>query len=448
MDDGDGPDRDEPDGGVEHGPTGGRLLRYVVSATLARAADSGAGVGLVLLATHPTSGVRHGATVGGLLAAALSAPHLLGPWVGRFLDRARDPRFVLAVAFTVYAAALSSAALLLGRASIAFVVGAVVLAGVCGPLLTGGLSSRLDGLAGPGERQQRRAQGWDAASYGLGGTAGPALVSGLAVLAGPRTALVALAGLPAAAALAVLTVRASARRAEEVSATLTVAQTLRAIATDGRLRRVAVATMMTAITLGAMSVFSVLLGQALSDRTGAGAALGAAFGIGNLAGSLLVTAFPLRGEPERLTVRHVALMAVAFGLCTVAPNYPLALAAFALAGASNAPFFTATLAARSQYAPPGARAQVFVSVAGLKVASSSAGTAVAGLCAFLGPRPLMAGCVAMTLLAAGIATVDRRLSRRHPPDGASSIPSIGPSSEASSAPVPAAVRGNGSHREP
>jgi hypothetical protein len=70
------------------------------------------------------------------------------------------------------------------------------------------------------------------------------------------------------------------------------------------------------------------------------------------------------------------------------PTYPLGLLAFGLAGAANAPFFTATLASRSAYAPPGARAQVFVSMAALKVASAALGTALAGLLAALGPRPL------------------------------------------------------------
>lgn len=135
-----------------------------------------------------------------------------------------------------------------------------------------------------------------------------------------------------------------------------------------------------------------------------------AFGLGNLGGSLAVTAFPLRGEPEKLTVRHVALMAVAFGLCAIAPNYPTALLASVVAGASNAPFFTATLAARSNYSPPQARAQVFVSLAGLKVAVTSAGTALAGLTVAAGPRALLVGGAAVTAAAAVVAVTDRRFS--------------------------------------
>jgi hypothetical protein len=105
-------------------------------------------------------------------------------------------------------------------------------------------------------------------------------------------------------------------------------------------------------------------------------------------------------------------MAAALGLCAAVPTYPLAVAAFAAAGAANAPFFAATLAARSRYAPPGARAQLFVSMAGLKVAAMAAGTAAAGAAIQHGPRGLLAAMAAITLLAAAVTVADRRLVAR------------------------------------
>src|SRR4051794_6905802 len=156
------------------------LARYLLAATLARGADGGAAVGLVLLATSPATGLHDGAAVGGLLAAALTAPHLLGPWVGRWLDQARDGRIVLAGACVLYGVALGAAALLLGQVALPLVVAAVVVSGACGPLLTGGLSSRLAGIAGD---STARAEGWDAITYGLARALGPALGAPLA--AGP-----------------------------------------------------------------------------------------------------------------------------------------------------------------------------------------------------------------------------------------------------------------------
>src|SRR4051794_28176511 len=65
------------------------LVRYLTAATLARSADGGAAVGLVLLALSAWPG-RHGSLVGGILATCLTAPHLLGPVLARRLDNARD----------------------------------------------------------------------------------------------------------------------------------------------------------------------------------------------------------------------------------------------------------------------------------------------------------------------------------------------------------------------
>src|SRR5690348_11909821 len=110
------------------------MVAYMLIAMLVRTADGGAAVGLVLLA---------GPRAGGALAAALTAPHLLGPVVARRLDAARDGRRLLAAAFALYGVALAGGTALAGRAALPLVVAAVGVAGACGPLLTGGLSSRV-----------------------------------------------------------------------------------------------------------------------------------------------------------------------------------------------------------------------------------------------------------------------------------------------------------------
>ncbi len=384
------------------------LLRYVVAATLARAADGGAGLGLVLLALAPSSGLGRPGVTGGLLVAGLSAPHVLGPFVARILDAAADGRRVLALGFTGYGIALGAAALLLGHAAIVVAGASVVFAGLCGPLLTGGLSSRLSGIAAPDAASQRRAQGWDSVTYGLGGILGPAAVAGLAALAAPLTALLVLAGSAAVAAALTLSLPAEARVTDDRPAAMTVRAALASIVTHGPLRRVTYATLLTAIAMGSLSLLAVQLGNSLSAWSSAGAVLAAMFGIGNLVGSLGVTARPLRGEPERLSTRFTVALAVAYAACAAAPTYPLALAAFTLAGIVNAPFFTATLAARSDYAPPSARAQIFVSMAGLKVACSAIGAALAGVALGVGARTLLAAAAVLTLGAAIAMLVDRR----------------------------------------
>ena len=142
----------------------------------------------------------------------------------------------------------------------------------------------------------------------------------------------------------------------------------------------------------------------------------AAYGAGILAGSLAVTAVPLRREPEADAAGWAAAMAAALALTAAVGSYGLAVAAFALAGLVTAPQTTATLAARGHYAPDAARAQMFVTLAGLKVAAAAAGTAIAGAALALGPRPLaLAGAA---LIAATVAAT--AADRRRAPAGSSS----------------------------
>jgi hypothetical protein len=104
------------------------LVRYVVSATLARLADGGAAIGLLLLCVAD-GGLERPALVGGLLAAALTAPHLVAPWLAAQLDRAEDGRWLIAGGMAAFGVLLAAATLALGRLPIGFVVILVVLAG-------------------------------------------------------------------------------------------------------------------------------------------------------------------------------------------------------------------------------------------------------------------------------------------------------------------------------
>lgn len=398
--------------GRTDGQIAGGLVRYVPAAVLARGADGGAAVGLVLLAMDPGLRVPGAAATGGLLAGALSAPHLFGPWMARRLDRARDARWVLATAFLIYAAGLAAGSLLLGRAPVWAAVAAVAVAGCCGPLVTGGLSSRLPGTSGADGPARRRAQGWDALTYGIGGTAGPAAVAGLAGLFGPLTAMLGLGGAAAVAAGLTLTLRLERATDSSANDAPGVLAGMGVLVRSAPLRRVTTLTLLGALSLGAMPVIAAVLGPHLTHRPGAGATLTVAYGLGNLGGSLLVTIFPLRGEPERLALRLFTAMAATLALGSLAPGFPVALAGFALIGVANALSFTATLTARTEYAPVAARAQVFVTSAGLKVAVSSVGSAAAGAMAGLGGRTLLLLCAGVGVVAVLSAGADRLASRR------------------------------------
>ncbi|GAB3271178.1 MFS transporter [Kineosporia babensis] len=384
------------------------LVRYLVAATLARSADAGAPVGFVLLAAT-AAGLERRELVGALLVTCLMLPHLLGPLVGRWLDRSRDGRQLIAAVCAGYGLLIAGAALALGHAPLTLVFALVVIAGAGGPLLTGGLSSRLSELAAPDEQAQRRAQGLDSLSYGLGGTAGAALVALLATFTGPRASLLVLAftTLIAAVLIRSLPPAGSAVPADQV---LPLRNALSLFTAPGPLRRVMAAMLVTAFPSGAVAVIAVALADDLQVSAGTAGLLTAVFGLGYLLGSLVLIAWPLPGEPENTVVITVSLVGAAFALCAGAPGYPLAVIAFLLLGAANAPYFIATLAARSRYSPPEARAQVFVTMGALKVGSSAGGAAAAGVAMGLGPRTLLAAGAVMVLASALGMILERRRS--------------------------------------
>ena len=410
--------------------------RYAFAATVARTADAGAAVGVVLLAAGGAGGVR----LGGFLAAALTAPHLLGGRIGRLVDRARDPRRPLAAGCVGYAAALAAAtgALRLGLPAVGG--GALVVAGACGPLLTGGFSSLTGGLGGCPER----ARGIDTLTYGVSGVVGPAAVAGLAALTSPAASLLLLAGATLVAAVGTRWLppvrvsdaapvpgagsgRHGARRAAAPSAPIPGAARGRGGPTrsassrsprtsvGGRavlltvrpLRRVTVTTVVSAAVGGMLAVLAVVLAAAVTGRPADGAWLLGAMGLGNLVGSAALAVRPLTAEPVRATLVLTAALGVGYLLVALASGYALLLGAFAVVGVLTAPWITASLATRERHAPPGRRAEVFAGMAGWKMAAASAGTALAGLLAAAPARTVVAVAAALVLGSALAMALDR-----------------------------------------
>jgi len=411
--------------------------RWAFAATVARTADAGSGVGVVLLTAAGGNGLR----LGGLLAAALTAPHLFGARIGRLVDRARDPRRPLAAGCVGYALALAAAtgALRLGLPVVAG--GALVVAGACGPLLTGGFSALTGGLGGSPER----ARGLDTLTYGVSGVAGPAAVAGLATLTSPTSSLLTLAGATVVAAAGTRwlpPVRVgepapvpgglggpthSASRASVAAGgcggPTRSASRSSARASGGRravlltvrpLRRVTVTTVVTAAVGGMLAVFAVVLAASVTGRPADGAWLLGAMGLGNLAGSVALAVRPLTAEPVRASLLVTAALGAGYLLVALASGYALLLGAFAVVGVLTAPWVTASLATRERHAPPGRRGEVFAGMAGWKVAAASGGTALAGLLAAAPARAVVAVAAALVLGSALAMALDRPAAA---PDG-------------------------------
>ncbi|MGW0643392.1 MFS transporter [Streptomyces badius] len=386
----------------------GGLARYVVAAALARTADGGAVVAVVLLVT--SSGGS--GTLAGVLGACITAPHLLGPFVARSLDLAQDGRKVIAAACLLYATALTAGVLAYGHVPAVLTGLLLATAGTCGPLLTGGISSRLPAIVGPRLRTQRRAQGWDVATYGVGGTVGPSLVAALSAWVSPTAAALALAAVAATAAGGVLLLPFTApSHGGDRTTILKPGATLALIARTGHLRRTVYLTMVVALSVAALPVTAVHMTHILGGEPATAAALTASYGLGNLTGSLAVMFLPLTGSPDRLMRRLALGVAVSLLAVAAGPTLTATIAAYALTGILNSCFFASTLAARTEYAPRGARSQVFIWVAALKITSGSAGTALAG--SLTGANvglPLLVGLVAVSA-AVAVATVEARFTR-------------------------------------
>jgi predicted MFS family arabinose efflux permease len=141
------------------------------------------------------------------------------------------------------------------------------------------------------------------------------------------------------------------------------------------------------------------------------ALLAGSFGVGSLAGSLVLTARPLRTEPEITTIALLAVTGVSVALCALAPDQAVAAALFALTGAIYSAQFTASLAVRSTYAPRGTRTHVYVTMASLKVGCASAGAALAGVLLGLGSRPALFAIAGLIAAGSILAASMRRASR-------------------------------------
>ena len=374
--------------------------RYAVAATLARFGDAGAGIAVVLLAIDRLG--RPGATVGGVLAAALMLPHVLGQWSGRRIDRSRDPYRAVAIGGGLYVLAVGVGTVLLVLGWPWLAVVPLLVAGGCGPLLTGGVSSLVAGLAGSPER----ARSLDVLSYGVAGTLAPAVVAAVSAAVTPVVGVLVIVGSVLVASGLLLRLPRP-DRSDPLEEPAPARKLGLVLLTHRPLRRVTVTTVFTAGAGGALSVLAAVLAAQLTGHTAAGAWLLAAVGIGTVAGSLALVARPLTGEPVRLSLVLGAAVATGYLLIALAPTYPLMLAACVLAGASTAGWVSASLAARQRHAPPGRQAEIFTALAGWKIAAGSAGTALAGLLAAHSPRLVLATAAAVAVLSAAAAALDR-----------------------------------------
>ncbi|WP_407549476.1 MFS transporter [Streptomyces sp. Pv4-95] len=377
------------------------LRRYLATAFLARLADEGVSVGLLLLTLHRTGGAAQGA----FILTAWMAPHVVAaPLVGAMASRLRRPRVFYFGALAGFAAAIGALATLVGRAPLPVTLAVALLGGACGPVVSGGLSSLIAALM-PHGAPRNRAYALDAAVYNAASVAGPGVVSVLAATVAPDPAMGLLAG---AAACAAALAAALPFGSSLPGATTGVARpgTLRADVAAGlaavlrirELRAITAATCLAFVGVGGMTTATVLLGDHRGDP-GSGSILMTAFACGALAGALILATWqPALPVPHLATA---ALFGTGFALAGAAlvPSLTACTALFAVAGLCDGPLLTATLRIRAAHAPPATRAQVFTLGAGLKITAAACGATLAGLAAALPPAMLLLGIATLHIWA-------------------------------------------------
>ncbi|WP_326687420.1 MFS transporter [Streptomyces sp. NBC_01795] len=435
------------------------MRAYLATAALARLADEGMALALTLLALERTGSAAQGAYV----LTAWMAPHVAAaPVAGALAERARRPRLFYGAALAVFATAIALLGVLLGRAPTALTLTVAVAGGSCGPVVTGGLSSLLTGLASrPAART--RVYALDAATYNAASVTAPAAVSAVALTLTPALATTLLAASAACAALLTPALplpsahapgpwRAPKRKrpAEppqpppqpppepesesdsgpppppesepEPPPPPHPAPPLRVRLTTGLLalwripplRAITAATSVAFLGVGGLPVTSVLLAAEAGDA-GGGGLLMTVFALGALSGAVALARRPPRIRPEQLAALSLFSTGAALAGAAAVPSFAAAVALFALAGVGDGPLLSTTLRIRADHAPAAAHTQVFTLGAGLKQSAAAAGAALAGAASGLPPPLLLLTVAALQLAGALLLRLSCRKRDRPPP---------------------------------
>ena len=347
---------------------------FFLAATLARLASEMFPVAAVLLVLDRTG--RPG--LAGAVVAAFTLPAVVtGPVLGAWLDRTSRRRLALASNQVLLAGSLLGLLAAAGRSPGWVLPPLAALAGLTGPLATGGYTSMIPLLVP--EPLLARANALEASSFNTAAIAGPAVAGALAAVTGPPSAVLAEAALAALAVAAIARLPRVAVPAGDRPDPLgaTIRQGLRHLARTPVLRGVTVAT---AVGMGGTGLLTLAL-PFWAERLGAGRAgagyLWAALEAGAIAGALAAARPTAPWPPQRVVLAGQGLFGLAILAWPLAPSFPVALVLVALAGVAEGPSFAATFATRQRWSPPALRGQIFTTAASLKLGAFAVGSALA-----------------------------------------------------------------------
>jgi predicted MFS family arabinose efflux permease len=389
--------------------------RLMAAAFAARLADQGAALGVVLVVLGRT----HSPPLAGLVVGAFSFPALItGPVIGAWLDRLRAKRALFAANQAILTACLIAIDLLAGRSPGGVLAMFGLVAGLTGPVITGGFSSLVPLLVPPDSLTLANVA--DSATYDLSGLAGPAMVALAASLMGPGGGLAVVAGVSATGVVLALMApmpRTPGSRPDETAARA-IADGMRILVRRPLLAAATAATTTAQLPEGMLPVVLPLLAVAAGSRASASGWLLTAASVGGLIGTAVSGRLIDALGPRVVIAGATAAAAPLLAVLAVVPPFVPSVALMALFGMTTGPLLTATFTVRQREVPAGRYAQLAATAASAKTGASAVGAALAGLmAAAVGVRTTLLCAAAVQLAAATpmilpLAQASRRESRQ------------------------------------
>lgn len=351
------------------------LIRYVIAAILVRTSTGASAVAVILLArNYGADGALTGA-----LAACLTAPHVLGPWYGRWLEKANNPFMVIVGACVLFTVFFQFAMHGLESQQLWLVAIALLLAGACSSFLMGGLSTQVNQLVANDIGVRRKAQSWDALTYGLGLTLGPMLVALLSAKVSTHFAVNCLMSLPLVAGVILLSLPKSRVKGAHCDISVPdITEVIKMLWHNSALRTTLFMTSGASFSIACLPVLAVYLSESFQQGQENGAYLVTLYGVGCLCGAISLLVKPLVKEALILLRNLGALLILCLLVVALSSSFNTSLFAYWVCGVVNSIFFTATIAARSEYSPEHGAAQIYMWVAAMKITAASLGALVAG----------------------------------------------------------------------
>jgi len=280
------------------------LARYLLAAVLVRVCTGCAAVAVILLARSTGAD----GTLIGALTACLTAPHILGPLYGKWLEQSNKPFALIASACVAFTVCFHIAIANFASSHLWIVFSALLLSGACSSFMMGGLSTQLNHLVDQDVMVKRRAQSWDNLTYGLGLTIGPLLIAVFSSLYSAKLAASVLMCLPLVAMVLLLSLPNFNKKDPILKQQVPSAvQIIKTLSQTRGLKITFLMTSCSAFSFSALPVLAVYISELFQQGQERGAYLVTLYGIGCLCGAALLIVKPLVKD-SLILLRNIAFL--------------------------------------------------------------------------------------------------------------------------------------------